>query len=512
MAVLLPFLSSCINDLDVTPLDDDEVTTATFYSTEEEFLQVLAKIYAGLAITGQQGPSGAGDIAGLDEGSQASYLRMLWTHQELPTDEAVIAWNDQTIKDFHDQDWGANDPFILGMYSRLFFQIATANEFIREANKAEGLGPNIAAYRAEARFLRALSYYHALDLFGGNVPFVTEDDLPGAFLPEQTNANDLFAYIESELLEIGADNSDLAAPMANEFARADRAATWMLLSKLYLNAETYIGTNRYNDAAEYASKVINAGYSLDDTYSYLFMLDNENSSEIVFRIPFDGQRSQTFGGMTFLIFAALSGDMDPARYGVSGGWGGIRTTSALVEKFADGDSRDQFYTEDRTLEIADISNFTDGYSVVKYQNVGSDGSMGSNPDFPDTDFPMFRLAEAYMNYAEAAVRGASNANINQAVTYVNELRERAYGDDSGNINANDLNLAFIIDERAREFYWECHRRTDLRRFNLLTTSDYVWPWKGGDPTGVGTDAKYNIFPLPASDVAANPNLTQNSGY
>lgn len=507
MAAILPFLSSCVNDLDVVPLDDDEVTTATFYSSEEEFKQVLAKIYAGLAITGQQGPSGAGDIAGLDEGSQASYLRMLWSHQELPTDEAVIAWNDQTIKDFHDQDWGANDPFILGMYSRLFFQVAIANEFIREANKKEGLGAEIPAYRAEARFLRALAYYDALDLFGGNVPFVDEDDLPGAFLPEQTNAQDLFAYVESELLELGADNSDLAAPMSNEFARADRAAAWMLLSKLYLNANVYIGTPMYDKAAEYAQKAIDAGYSLDNTYGHLFMLDNETSNEIIFRIAFDGQRSQTFGGMTFFIFAALAGDMNPEQFGVNGGWGGIRTTSALVNKFGAGDSRDMFFTEGRTLEIADIGTFTDGFSVVKYKNIDSNGNVGGNPQFPDTDYPMFRLAEAYMNYAEAAVRGA--ADMNTALGYVNELRTRA---GASAITMNELTLDFIIDERAREFYWECKRRTDLRRFGLLTGGEYLWPWKGGVQEGRSTDAKYEIFPLPASDVAANPNLTQNPGY
>ena len=521
MAAILPFLSSCVNDLDVVPLDDDEVTTATFYSSQEEYTQVIAKLYAGLAITGQQGPAGAPDIAGLDEGSQASYLRMYWTHQELPTEEAIIAWNDQTIKDFHNQSWGASDPFILGMYSRLFFQIALANEFIRESadGKISGFDAGtqelIRGYRAEARFLRALSYWHALDLFDGNVPFVTEADEPGAFLPPQTNAQDLFSYIEGELLEIGGDNSALPEPMSNEFARADKAAVWMLLSKLYLNAEVYIGQDRYSDAAEYASKVINAGYSLDSNYEHLFMLNNETSNEIIFRIAFDGQRSQSFGGMTFLIYAALAGDMNPADFGVGGGWGGIRSTSALVNKFDEQDGRAQFYTDGRTLEIEDVSTFTDGFSVVKYKNLRDEGdtfTSGSNPEFPDTDFPMFRLGDAYLMYAEAAVRGASGADAATAVSYINELRERAFGDDSQNITAADLSLDFILDERSRELYWECHRRTDLRRHGKLTGGEYLWPWKGGVKEGRATDEKYNIFPLPASDVSANPNLTQNPGY
>jgi hypothetical protein len=130
----------------------------------------------------------------------------------------------------------------------------------------------------------------------------------------------------------------------------------------------------------------------------------------------------------------------------------------------------------------------------------------------DIDFPVFRLADAYLMYAEAVLRGGSGGTVAEATGYINELRERAYGDDSGNISDLELNLDFVLDERARELYWECHRRTDLIRFGKFSESEYVWPWKGGVKDGVSTSARYDVFPIPSSDLAANPNLDQNDGY
>jgi hypothetical protein len=517
--VVAYLISACTNDLDVVPIDPDEQTSATLYDSPDAYRQVIAKLYGGLALTGQRGPDGAGDIAGIDEGF-SSYLRNLWYHQELSTDEALIGWNDQTIKDFHEQDWGASDIFIRGMYSRIYYQITLANEFIRQASdgnlSSRGLTETQAAevrlYRAEARFLRALSYWHALDLFG-NVPFVTEDDQVGSFLPEQISREELFAYVENELLDM---ESSLADAGANEYARADKAAAWMLLSKLYLNAEVYTGTARYSDCASQLNKVIAAGYTLDPNYKNMFLADNHNSPEIIFPVAFDGLRTQTWGGTTFIIHAAIGGSMSPADFGVDAAWGGTRTTSAFVGKFADPsgntDKRAMFYTPGQKIDIKDVSLFTDGYAIRKWSNKTSTGTSGSDATFPDTDFPMFRLADVYLMYAEAFLRGATGTDGGTAVSYINALRQRAYGDNSGNITQTDLNLSFIIDERARELYWESHRRTDLIRFGLFTTATYLWAWKGGVEAGAAVSPNYNLFPLPAADIAANPNLTQNPGY
>ncbi len=237
LILILLFVSvfnACNDDLNVIPIDPNITPSSVVYSDPASYKQILAKIYAGLATTGQQGPAGLPDIAGIDEGF-SSYLRMYWYHQELSTDEAVIGWNDQTIKDFHNQNWGAGDVFIQALYSRIFYQITFANEYLRETTEDKldsrsveaSLKADIALFRAETRFLRALSYWHALDLFG-NVPFVTEEDAIGAFLPEQINRADLFTYIESELLDI---ETKLAPARQNEYGRVDQASAWMLLAK-----------------------------------------------------------------------------------------------------------------------------------------------------------------------------------------------------------------------------------------------------------------------------------------
>ncbi len=509
-------LSNCVKDLDRSPKYG--LTGEVVYSTEDGYLSSLAKIYGGFALTGNNGPDGDGDLGGIDEGF-SSYLRNYWNLQQLPTDETVIGWNDQTIKDFHEMDWTPADNFLRAMYSRIFYQITLANAFIKEASDqaiadrgfSGEAADRIKLYRAEARFIRALTYYHALDLFG-NTTFVTEDDPIGAFLPPQISRSDLFSFIEQECLEL---ESLLPAPRQNEYGRADQAACWMLLANLYLNAEVYIDKAQYTEAITYAKKVIDSNsYSLDPNYLHLFLADNDNSDEIIFPITFDGVNTRTWGGTTYLVHAAIGGDMIAGDYGVDNPWGGIRTTKALVEKFADPsgntDSRASFFTQGQNLEIEDIGNFRDGYAIVKWVNLTVNGQAGSNLTWVDVDFPVFRLAEAYMIYAEAVLRGGSGGDLVQAVSYINMLRQRAFGDNSGNVTSIDL--PFLIDERAREFYWEGKRRTDLIRFQQFTESSYLWPWKGNVPNGRGVEAFRTLYPIPAPEINTNPNLDQNTGY
>lgn len=519
-------LWSCSKDLELTP-EDNRQTSASAFEDPAAYKQFLAKLYAGFAVSGQDGPAGNPDLTGLDEGF-SQYMRLYFMMQELPTEEAVIGWNDGTIKDLHYQNWTSGNEFIRTMYSRIMYQIAQSNEYLRQTTEdvlnARGveasLQADIQTYRAEARFLRALSYWHALDLYG-NPPFVTEDDAPGAFLPEQISSADLFSYIESELLAI---EGELKAPMTNQYGRADQAAAWMLLAKLYQNSEKYNGEDHSADVVTYTSKVIDAGFGLVDDYQKLFLADNNSNgaqNEIIFPITYDGINSQSYGGMTFIIHAAVGGDMDPDNFGINGGWAGLRTTSALVNKFLDNeddaveevnDSRAMFFTEGQTKEITDISNFNSGYAITKYKNVDVNGNAGSDPtgDFPDTDFPMFRLGDAYLMYAEAVVRGGGG-DTGKAVDYINKLRMRAYGDSSANISSSDLTLDFILDERARELFWEAHRRTDLIRFGMFSDRG-IWPYKGGVPQGATTEAFRDLMPIPSSELGVNTNLTQNPGY
>ncbi len=522
------FFTSCVNDLNVEPIDPNVNTLNNVFKDQSAYKKALAKLYASYALSGQTGGGGGNpDISGIDE-NFGNYLRQYWGLQELSTDEAIIAWDDATIKDFHWQTWSPNDVFISALYSRIFYTISICNEFIRNANSAidttsGAFQAELKTYKAEARFLRALSYWHAIDMFG-NVPFVTENDLPGAFFPKRITRTELFEYIENELKEI---ENDLVSPRQNEYGRADRGAAWFLLAKLYLNAKVYTGTERYSDALTYLNKVISSGYSLDNSYEHLFTADNNSSPEIIFPITFDGQNTQQYGGMTFIVHASNGGGM-PLN-GIDGGWGGIRTIKNFVSKFnlkeSDFNSNPQYQGPDKRAmfffdkstwkwDINNVSTFTEGIGVTKFKNISSNGGPAPNvhATFVSTDFPMFRLADAYLMYAEAVLRGGAGGDIGTAVGYINALRQRAYGNASGNITASDLTLDFILDERGRELYWEGHRRTDLVRFGQFSNGSYVWQWKGKVKEGIQTPSYRDLYPIPINDLNANPNLVQNPGY
>ena len=612
----LSIVVSCHDDLNQSPIDPDSFTEENVFASVNEAKGALAKLYASLALTGQNGPAGSPDIADIDEGF-SQFSRMLFNLNEITTDHAVVGWGDPGLPDLHGMYWSSSNDFTEAMYYRLAQAVSFSNSFIKNASELSGDEVNV--FIAEARFLRAYAYYNLLDLYG-NVPLTTEISTE---LPTQSNRTELFNFIESELMEI---ESTLLA--SNEYGRVDNIAAHALLSRLYLNAEAWTGQDRYADCVTYSQNVINSGYSLNmndangngTAYDELFMADNDINgaqNEFIFTLNFDGMQSQTYGGTTFLVHAAIGGSMNPGNFGVNGGWGGLRTTKNLVNQFAvdldalnsslgsqsdwglvgsatpngwngpdvemfqtgpqefsiyaelvsgelkfrfnedwgnnfgdngnDGtlesgganipisagtyfivmdlgsgtytispfssDKRGMFYSDGQNLEIESIPPFEDGYAVTKWTNIDSNGNQGSDSsgNFVDTDIPLIRLAEIYLNYAEATLRGGGG-DTNTAVSLINQIRERGFGGSSGAISSGDLTLDFILDERSRELYWEGLRRTDLIRYNRFTNSSYLWPFKGNEPTGVGVDEYRNLFPLPANVVAINSNLTQNEGY
>ena len=527
-AIIIIGAGACSKKLDLTPVN--ALTPVSVYSSVDGYTSVLAKIYGTLSITGNIGPSsdptnpnGPDIRGGLDEGSQVAFIRGFFNCEELPTDEAVCAWNDQTIHDFHNLSWTSADPFIKGIYARPIYNITLMNEYLRESTddalSANGISGSdaekIKETVAEVRFLRAYNYWVMLDLFGKST-FITEQDEVGTGLPREISRDSLFLYIESELLDI---QNSLAPAKTAEYGRVDQSAGWALLARLYLNAQVYTGTERYADAITYAKKVIDAGYTLHSKYYELFMADNDKrTDEIIWAINCDGLRTQAYGNTTFFVHCA-SGD-DHNQYGVAGGWNGYRATQGLADLFPDltgaTDKRalfttSSFGTSESQIQIPDVSNFSNGLHVKKFVNVRSDSTATSDPTntFSDVDFPVFRLPEIYFIYAEATLRGGSGGNTTTALGYINQIRARAGISALSQVN---FDLQAILDERGRELYWEGFRRTDLIRYNQLTTASYLWPWKGGVASGTAVDSKYNIFPIPTSNITANPNLTQNPGY
>lgn len=539
---LASLTTSCNKDLDQTP--KYEPTPDRVYTSLAAYKGVLGKIYGGFALTSLGGAGGDSDIKGIDGGT-GNYLRQLWSAQELTTDEAVVAWNDPGIQDWHNMNWDANNPLLRGLYNRAYYEISICNEFIRESSE-DRLTRRLPAadvaeaqrFRAEARFLRAVSYMHVIDLFGGG-PFVTEADVVGVAKPPYNTRQQLYTFVEKELLELATD-AGLKKSRENEYGRVDQSAAHGMLARLYLNAGVYTGSEQYAKAAEQAQLAINgyalaktpstnsAGRTIVSSYGRLFLADNNTSpakDEIIWPVLFDGTRAQTYGGTTFLVNGAVNGaDANWQKaVGQSTGWGGMRATRALVDKFfilgdTAVDRRGRFWKPGQSLEIADQLQFTQGLGVFKYRNINSDGSVveGSN-NFSSVDFPMLRVADMMLIYAEAATRG--NANRATALDYVNQIRRRAFGrtDLTAAYGPSDISDAqmtqdFILDERARELHWEGLRRSDLIRYNRFTENTYLWPWKGGSAAGRGVDARFKLFPIPNSDITANSNLIQNNGY
>ena len=501
-------LTSCVDDLNVTPIDPN-------LSMEFKQDEVFAKIYATMALTGQKGPDGNGDVAGIDEGTSGFY-RLIWNLNELPTDEALCAWGDVGIPELNFANWSSSHDQIKGMYYRLYFDINLTNHFIE---KIEGQNDEKSVkQRAEARFIRALNYYYLLDFYG-NVPF-TERVSPNN--PHQISRADLFSYIENELKEIEAD---MYSPKQSPYGRADQVANWLLMSRLLLNAEVYTGSPRWNDAAIYAKKVIDSPYKLIDNYKYLFMGDNDGSSvndakdEII--LPIAVHHSQTRSWTTAFFLLASTHMSDMLEWGIDDGWAGNRARATLVSKFFENgvpgsadlsdlskveDERAMFFGKDRQLEIDDVSNFAQGFSVAKFSNLRADGATPSDPKNPDMDIPFLRTAEAYLTYAEATLRAGGSTT--EALWAVNEIRDRSNARTLKSVSIDD-----ILDEKAREFFFEGQRRTDLIRYGYFGgNSSYSYDWKGGSKFGAGFRDIYNLYPIPSSDLNANPNLTQNPGY
>ncbi len=507
-------LTSCVGDLDVTPIDPNLTLPEDVLDSEAAFEQVLAKCYASLAVSSSSGPDASPDIDGVD-GGFGQYVRALFYMNELPTDEALICWNDQTVYNMHNLCWTSSDIFVTAMFSRIYYQIALCNEFLRRAKVSEfAESATMKTYMAEARALRALSYYHAIDMYG-NVPMATEDNSIGATGPAQIMRADLFNWLVDE---INAFKGDLKPVGQNEYGRADQGLAMMLLAKLYLNTEVYAGVNKFNECATVCKEIMNAYGALTSNYSYLFMADNNLwTNEIIFAIQQDAVNTQSYGATTFLIKASIVSGNDAWQdfLGVNDGWGGAVVTPEFINTFDDSDARKMFFdggdfvNDDgrHTFEINDYKVFLNGYTQYKFSNRTHDGGYGAAKNFVDTDFPVFRTADAYLMLAEAVKRGATTATEAEALAAYNAVHTRA-----GLTAVTSITLDDVFEERGRELYWECHRRSDLVRFGKLTTDSYLWSWKGGEHQGKAVDSKFNLMPIPVSETNANSQLVQNTGY
>jgi hypothetical protein len=535
--------NACVKDLDTLPLNENDFTRDAAYSNPESYAQGLAKIYSAFVLVGQDGSS---EIAIADAGA-SELNRAWWSIQELTTDAAKVAWvNDRWTKEVNTNTWGTlkNDA-IYAIFARTTLMASMVSEYLQQTTDEKlaergvdaALRADVHKYRAEARLIRAYACWMGMDVFG-NMPFITENDPVGLlFYPAEKQRADLFTWIEGELKDLIA-GTDLAEARTNTYPRVDKGVAWGLLARMYLNAEVYTGTARWSDAKTAAATVIGFNrYGLASVYAELFMADNgdreDTRKELIYAVAYDRDKIQSWGGTTFLSCANLNAKAEDAdireKNATSDGWGGIRTTYQYAQKFFNvttpnyetgdfvcSDKRAMFHIKGRTQEMADMGEFNQGWSVIKFSKRASDGTPilpvgvddAKYPSYSSADYPMMRLAEIYLIYAEAVLRDAGSPDA-LALGYLRELRTRA---DLDNSSFTTYDLNYILAERARELMWEGHRRTDLIRFGQYTSGDYVWPWKGGAPSGQAIDSRYNLCPYPVDDVRINPNLTPTPGY
>lgn len=515
-------LTACTDDLNQMPVT--ETTSNDVYAQAGNYKSVLAKIYASYVLAGQGQGGDNGDLSTING---QDFSRGYFNLQEAATDEVANTWlSGNNLVDLTYMSWSPKDAWVSDTYYWLFFNISLCNEFIRNCS-GESISrftaaeqAEIRSYLSEARFMRAFSYWMVLDLYRQG-PDVDENTPVTGFIPRAYDGPGLFDFIESELRQLVAEG-DTALPDTNEYGRAAKPAAWALLARLYLNSAVYRGTadtRYYTECITACHKVIsNPAYRLEPEYAKLFNADNhKRAHEILFAMVCDATTSVTWGGGTYLVCGSCgnSSSQDPARYGLTNGWGMFRARGELTAKFGDisstADSRAMFYTDGQTQYFSGpIDNQSEGYFFEKFSNLTDEGTAASNSAATgcSTDYPLLRLADVYLMAAEAFLRGGAGISRAEALQLVNDVRLRAYnGDESGKIADGDFTLDFMLDERARELYLESVRRTDLVRFGKFTSDAYIWQWKGGVLDGRAVNDKYNIYPIPDTDLTANPNLS-----
>lgn len=524
--------TACIGDLDQNPLSDTAIPNGEIYSNPIYRMGQLAKIYGGFTLVGQSG-AGSADIAVGDAGA-SEFLRAWWSIQTLSTDEGHCVWGDAWVKEVCNDTWtSTKNDAIYATYTRAMMMVSFANEFLRNTNDSDA---EIATERAEVRFLRAYAYWILLDCFG-NPPFVLETDGVGSAKPKQTGAKSLFAWLKTELDELTGETSHLKAPHTQTYPRIDKGAAYGLLARLCLNHKTYLGeeSNDYYTAAKNAAKEVIDAYTLCPDYEALFMGDNgENPDalkEIVYASCYDATRTQSYGGPTYLI-AASQGNLkagDTKRLGSTEAWSGLVTSTEFVAKLIGQGNADAAaagaepsftaidkralvslrFSDDKTMNGSD---FTAGWHVWKFNNnrfLDPETDYSTRELFVSIDFPMIRVAEMYLAYAEAQARiDGGTTSDKTAVGYIADLQKRA-----GTTQASgSVTLENIFDEITRELYWEGFRRTTLIRFDKFTSGTYLWPFKGGVASGQALPDHLKLFPLPADDLLVNDNLEPTPGY
>lgn len=529
-------VAACVNDLDTLPLNKTEPVSEYVYGTNETaYKEGLGRLYF------QFVTNDLTDLQQMDGGA-SEVIRAFWSVQETSTDEAKCSWeNDAWVRALNTNTWSeVQNDAVYAVYVRTLQGIALVNEYLRQTTseklQSRGVSAELArkidGFRDEARFIRTYLYWMAIDCFG-SVPFTTEKSpFGGAYFPQQASRTDIFDWCVGELQYLMSDDSDLL-PARSSYPRADKGSAAGLLARMYLNSKVYTGVERWEEARSVCESIFAMGYTLCPDYAALFRGDNgENMQargEMLWAVDYSDSKTQSYGGTSYILSATLaSTDITEASRpnGQRNGWAGLRVPYEFVSTYFNVSGQDYqtgayevadkrgevFYIKGRSESMdGALYNFMNGWSCLKFNNIpfGQTNEsflpQSALKTFSDVDFPMIRLGEIYLIYAEACMNTGDEA---LALPKLRELSSRA-----GVEPPQQITQDFLVAERARELMWEAHRRTDLIRYGLYHTDTYLWPYKGGDSFQGQAFPEYKcLFSIPPTELATNDRLVQNPGY
>jgi hypothetical protein len=488
-----------------TDLDEelyDTIAADNFYKNEQECLLAMGNAYTTMQFRGTN-------------------LWGLFGATVVSTDEAVVPFrtegvflrNNGIFLRTHRHDFLPTIPQVFAPWEFSFNTIGACNQVIFQIENSPSEFEAKPKMIAELKVLRAFTYYVALDLYG-NIPITL--DFEETQLPEQVSRSEAFNIIENEVLQ----NMDLLdeMPATENYGRCIKPVAEMILAKMYLNAEKWTGTARWDDAIIMLDRIINSGaYTLESNYFDNFTIQNENSSEAIFNLPYDRRQGWGWQLHSYTLHPSFS-----SVYNYSAPiWNGMSSTQEFYEKYDSDDlrinswlvgpqttpggqplmsSRGEQIVFTPEIDGLETAGETQGVRCAKWEftrDLQRNESM-------DNDWVFFRYADVLLMKAEALMRKNGGVATTEAVDLVNQVRERAYGNSSHNYTTATLTMDELLDERGRELAWEGHRRQDLIRFGKWENEWFGKPASSSDHT--------ELMPIPSREIAANPKLQQNPGY
>lgn len=479
----------------------NDVPTENFYQTPAQIAAGVAPVYAALVPLQTEGVFQANEVSSDEmvvptrggDWFDGGKWQALWKHS-FTSDIGTFndAWNN------------------------LSTGITKANFILNILTNLPTKPANINSITAEVKVVRDYYIFYLMDMYG-NVPLVTDFNTDPSKVGTVAR-KDVYAFLVNDLK---ANVPLLPIKSAANYGHMTRAGGFMLLSKLYLNAQVYTGTADWANAGVAADSVIKSGlYSLQPNFLDNFAVVNDNSVENIFVIPFDkvnipGNQIEAY---SLNYNSQFTFDLLGQPYN------GFSSPRAFYKSFTDADTRKKMFIVGQQYSSAgapltdkgtglkvilspyinELSNPADSFKFAGVRSVKYAPEAGSFPS-SSNDGVRFRLGDAYLMKAEVDIH---TGNTGEALTLVNAIRTRA---GVPLWTAADLTLDNLLAERGREMAWEGWRRNDLIRFEVATGTKY---FTGARIPGKSQDADNHtfIFPIPDLQRIANPKLTQNTGY